>query len=106
MYCVEMCTSTLVADPLHDGLMRLHRAVQDDGGAELARDDDVGCGEALLVIAALAHARLVVDERLAPHGLVRIEQRLADVPLDVDRRERRARLRVRVGADRRDGLPW
>ncbi len=69
----------------------------------LGLDDDVGLGEAALDVAALGHPG-VADERVARHGLVGIEERLEDVPLDGDQLQRRLRLVERVRGDRGDGL--
>ena len=54
-------------------------------------DDRVGLGQPLLQVAPLV-VRGLVDQGAAPHGLVGIEERLDDVPLDVDELERGARL--------------
>ena len=87
-----------VADPLDDGLVGLDRVVQDDRRAELAAADDVRLGEAALEVAALADARLR-EQRAARDRLVRVEQRLEHLELDVDRRDAGACLLERVGAD-------
>ena len=54
-----------------------------------------------LDVAALVGPRLAL-ERAALDRLVRVEQRLEHLPLDVDQRERGARLGERVGRDGRD----
>ena len=51
-------------------------------------------------VAALARAG--VEQLTAGHGLVRVEQGIEDLPIDVDQRDRVARLLDRVGADRGD----
>ena len=90
-----------VGDPFDDRLVRLHRVVEDDLGAELRLDDDVGLGEAALVVAARAFPRRA-EQRALPHGLVGVEQRLEHLELAHDRAQRGARVGERVGADRRD----
>ena len=75
------------------------RVVQHDLRAVLGLDDDVGLGQPALEVAALVAARLV-QELLALDGLVRVEERLQHLPVDLDQLDRGPRLRVRV---RRDG---
>jgi hypothetical protein len=92
-----------VAHPVARRLVRLECVVQQRRGAVLGLDDRVGVGESALEVAALVGAWLT-DERTAPHRFLGIEQRLEDVPLHVDQRERRPRPGLRLGRDRSDGL--
>ena len=90
--------------PVADGLVRLHRVVQDDLCPVLGLDDDVGLRDAALEVAPLVvlHVR---DERLAADGLVWIEQRHQHLPLGLEPLDRRLRLAERLGGDGGDGLP-
>ena len=88
--------------PFADGLVRLERVVEDRLGPELGFDDRVGLGQPLLQVAPLV-ARGLVDQGAAPHGLVGIEERLDDVPLDVEKLERGTCLREGVRRDRGHG---
>ena len=83
--------------------MRLERVVQDRLCAVRPLDDDVGLREAALGVAAVERARLG-KQLPSAHRLLRIEQRLEHLVLDVDHRERRAGLRERVGGHGGDGL--
>ena len=78
--------------------------MQDGLRPVLGFDDDVGLREGLVHVASLVAARLA-HELAAPNRLLGVEQRLVDLPVDVDERERCACLAVRVGRDRRDSLP-
>ena len=69
----------------------------------LGLDDDVRLGQCAVDVAALVAARFS-DELALLRGLVGVEQRLADIPLDVDQRVGRPRLPDRVRRDRRDRL--
>ena len=76
--------------------------MQNGLGAVLRLDDDhVGLGEALFDVAALEAPRLAV-ELPAAHRLLRVDERLEDLPLDVDQVERGACLPFRVGRNGRD----
>ena len=92
-----------VAAPLAHRLMRLERAVEDGLCPVLGLDDDVRLGERAVDVAALVAAHLA-DELALVRGLFGVEQRLLDVPLDVDQPDRRPRLLDRVGGDRSDRL--
>ena len=85
--------------PLADRLVRLERVVEDRLRPVLGLDDRVGLGQPLLQVAPLV-VRGLVDQGAASHGLVGIEERLDDVPLDVDELEGGARLRERVRCNR------
>ena len=75
--------------------------MQDGLRAVRPLDDDVGLREAALEVAARALAPV---EHLAARGrLLRVDDHLELLELDVDRPHRRARLRERVGADGGDG---
>ncbi len=69
--------------------------MEDRLGPVLGLDDRVGLGQTLLQVAPLV-VRGLVDQGAASYGLVGIEERLDDVPLDVDELEGGARLRERV----------
>ena len=71
--------------------------MDDDLRAVLAGEHDVGLGEGALEVAARVRARRA-DQALARDRLVGVEERLAHLPLDVDRRDGGDRLRARVGA--------
>ena len=90
-----------IAAPLANGLMCLERAVEHCLRPELGLDDEVGLRDRLVHVAALVPARLA-HELAAAYRLVGIEQRLANVPVDLDEVERGARLAVGLGGDRRD----
>ena len=90
-----------VAFPLADRLVRLHRVVQDGLRPVLGLDHDVGLGEAALDVAAVVALGLV-DQRALPDRLVRVEQGLEHLPLDVDQADGRLGLLERVGRDGRD----
>jgi hypothetical protein len=61
-------------------------------------DHRVGLGKAALDVAARVRSR-IREELLGADGLVGVEQRMEHLVLDVDERERRARLSGRVGRD-------
>ena len=71
----------------------------------LGLDDHVGGGEAPVEVAPVVTARLG-DQRPAPHGLLRIEQRLQHLPLRRGELERRPRGLGGVRRDGRDRLPF
>ncbi len=83
--------------------MRLERVVQDRLCPVRPLDDDVGLREAPLCVAAGERARLG-KQLPSAHRLLRIEQRLEHLVLDVDQRARRAGLPERVGGHGGDGL--
>ncbi len=87
-----------VADPFADGLMCLHRVVDDHRRAVGAFDDNVRLRERLVEVAAFVVRRLG-GELLARHSLFRVEHGVEVLPRDVDRGERGLRLRERVGGD-------
>jgi hypothetical protein len=91
-----------VADPLADGLVRLHRVVEDRLRAVGGVDHDVRLGESPVEVAALLSPRLFGEEP-ALDRLLRIEDELELLPLDLDRVQSGPRLSERVGRDRRHG---
>jgi hypothetical protein len=93
----------LVAAPLADRLVSLHRVVEDGLRAVLGLDDHVRVGQAALEVAALVAPRLL-DELAASDRLVRVEQRLELLPLDLDQLQRLARLPGGVRGDGGDRL--
>ena len=88
MYCVEMWTTSVVALPVADRLVGLDRVVEDRLRPVLGLDDRVRVREPGVEVAARVAARLV-DELAAGDRLVGVEQRLALVPFDCDRLDRR-----------------
>ncbi len=92
-----------VAFPLAHRLVRLQRVVHHGLRAVRRLDDDVRLREALCDVAARVLAR-ILQQLLALDCELGVEQRLQDVPFDVDERERGARLAERVGGDRGDRL--
>jgi hypothetical protein len=91
-----------VANPVAHGLVRLHRVVYDHRGAVRALDHDIGLRERLLVVAACVLGR-IAHELLARHCLLGIEDDVEQLPLDVDRLDRGACLRERVGGNGGNG---
>ena len=83
--------------------MRLQRVVDDDLGSILGLDDHICPREPALEVAPLVvgHVR---DERLLPHRLVRVEQRLEHVPFHHDALRGCLCLAERVGGDGRHGV--
>jgi hypothetical protein len=82
--------------------VRLERVVEHRLRPVLGLDDHVGRTEACVDVTALVPARVLV-QRLAPHRLLRIEQRLKLLPLDVDQRQR---LPGAAGIVRGNGRDW
>ena len=93
----------VLATPLAYALVRLERVVVQRLRRVLRLDDRVRLREPALDVAAGVVAA-GLDERAAPDGLVRVEQRLEHLPLHVDQVDRGARLAHRLGRDRRDGV--
>jgi hypothetical protein len=76
--------------------------VEDGLRPVLGLDDDVRFREGAVHVTSLIAARLL-EQLSAADRLVRVEQRFADLPLDVDLRHGRAGLGERVCGDGRDG---
>ncbi len=100
--CRDVDREPVARLPIADGLVGLHRVVEDGLRAVLRFDDDVGLCEASLDVPSLLAA--LRDELAATNRFIRIEQRLERLPLHLDAVDGRSGLRQGVGRDGSDRL--